>query len=730
MADDILKKACQSGEDKHLSMTEAESKEFLKGYGIPVVDEVLVKTPAEAADAASGIGFPVVVKGHGKNLLHKTESSAVCLNLYDEKSVLEAVREMKQRLGDVLEGFLVQPQVMGRREFVCGLFVDDQFGPVVMFGLGGIFTEVLSDVSFRLAPLTEADCLEMLDELRSKALLGSFRGEAPADKEILIKTLLGLSKIAVENPDIQEIDINPMIIKPDGTPVAVDALIVRGPGRQREYLPKIEPGVIAALFHPRSVAFVGASGKMGKWGYTLMTNVLGGGYDGDVYLVNHKGGTIAGRKVYRSVTEIPGHVDVAVVTIPAAKVAGLIPQFKEKGISYMLLIASGFAEIGPEGAKREKELVRLARENQIYLIGPNTMGICNPHIKFYCTGTHVRPKPGGVGVVAQSGNMGNQLLAFAEFQGIGIRGFCGSGNEAMITIEDYIDAFEVDPTTDTVMLYIESVKNGRRFYESARRVGKKKPIILLKGGQTEAGSKAAASHTGALSSNIRVFDAVCRQSGIVKVEKPSDLLDLSASFSSVPLPKGNRIAIMTLGGGWGVVASDLCEFYSLEIPPLSAEIIAEIDKILPPYWSRGNPVDLVGENDPTIPVRVMELLMKWDGCDAVINLGILGRRHMLSRQADSAQKADPTCPPDFLEKAMNALNEYEKNYITHVVKLMETYEKPVLGVSILTEDEDLTVNEVPGHRYKGIFFPTPEQAVKSMAKMYEYYRFLVREGVM
>ena len=299
--------------------------------------------------------------------------------------------------------------------------------------------------------------------------------------------------------------------------------------------------------------------------------------------------------------EIPGPVDLAVVTIPAAKVLDLIPQFQAKGIRNMLLITSGFAETGAEGRRLEEELVREAREAGILILGPNTMGICNPHESLFCCGSNVRPKPGTTTIVSQSGNLGVQLLGFAEHEGVGIRAFSGSGNEAMITIEDYMEAFEVDELTQTVVLYLESIKNGRRFFEAARRVGKKKPVVMLKGGRTQAGNRAAASHTGALASNIRVFEAAARQAGIVVVEQPMDLLDLSAAFSSLPLPRGNRVAVMTLGGGWGVVASDLCVENGLTIPDLSPELIARIDRILPPYWSRSNPIDLVGEVGPTDP---------------------------------------------------------------------------------------------------------------------------------
>jgi acyl-CoA synthetase (NDP forming) len=355
------------------------------------------------------------------------------------------------------------------------------------------------------------------------------------------------------------------------------------------------------------------------------------------------------------------------------------------------------------------------------------MGICNPHINFYCTGFPAKPRAGSTTMVSQSGNMGVQLLAFAQQQGIGIRGFCGSGNEAMMTIEDYLDGLEVDTLTRTAVLYVESVKNGRRFFESARRVGRKKPIVLLKGGQSQAGKRAAASHTGALTSNTRVFDAVCRQSGIVKVDQPMALLDLGAAFSSLPLPKGNRAAIMTLGGGWGVVTADLCSQFGLDVTELSIEIIKEIDKILPPYWSRSNPIDLVGERDPTLPRAVLELLLKWDGCDAVINLGIVGRRQVLKSHGESVLMADPNYSAEFIKQIHQEFKNFEKDYIAQIIDLMEKYHKPVFGVSMLPDEKHQTVYPHKKHKLKGVFFPTPERAVGAFAKMVQYQKFLSRK---
>jgi acyl-CoA synthetase (NDP forming) len=720
----ILEKALSLG---RRALNEHESKNLISSFGVPVVSEKTAGNIDDAVTISEAMGFPVVVKALGAGLMHKTERGLVRVNLSSSQAVRDAAAVMAAEAGAELEGFLVQPFILGKRELVAGLFRDKQFGPVVMLGLGGIFTEAIADVTFRIAPLTESDAREMIGEIKAQRILDAFRGEAAVDKNALVQTLLGLSQIALAHPEISEIDINPLLISASGGVCAVDALVVVNPESPvQKFPPAIDPYAIGSLFHPHSIAFVGASASIGKWGHTLFTITAGRGYQGKIYLVNPKGGTIANRPVFRSVLDIPEKVDLAVVTVPAAGVMDLIPQFKSKGIANMLLISSGFAEVGPAGKVLEQALVEKASQNGIVLIGPNTMGICNPHIHLYCTGSHVMPEPGSTVVVAQSGNMGTQLLAFAEQQGIGIRAFCGSGNEAMVTIEDYVDAFEKDAVTQTVMLYVESVKNGRRFLESCRRVGRIKPIVLMKGGRSLAGNKAAASHTGAMSSDSRIFDAVCRQAGIVKVERSMDLLDLSAAFSSLPLPKGNRAAIMTLGGGWGVVTADLCSEYHIEVPELSQELIAQINAILPPYWSHSNPVDIVGENDMTIPMRVMEILMKWDGCDAVINLGIMGRRILANRLSESISLADPTYSPEFLTMMGNELLKFEADYVAQIVRLMETCEKPVFGVSLLKECQDKTVYSVNGSRYKGVFYESPERAVKAFSRMVEYRRFLER----
>jgi acyl-CoA synthetase (NDP forming) len=725
-AANIIKKALAQG---RTALNEHESKQLLAAYGVPVVQEAVARDALQAVKLAHSLGYPVVLKGLGSTLLHKTERGLVHLNLPTKAAVERAVHAIARGAGDELEGILVQPMLTGKREFVAGLSRDAAFGPVVMFGVGGIFTEALGDYSLRIAPLSAYDAREQIAEIKAQRLLGAFRGEQAPEIEVLVSTLLGLSQLAFEHPEIAEVDINPLIVASSGEVRAADALVVLGPPAQgRPVPPPIDPLDIRNLFYPRSIAFIGASGMLSKWGHMLVVHTINGGYAGEIFLVNSKGGTIAGRQVYPSIEDVPRSVDLAVVTIPAEHVLELLPRLKAKGIRYLLLITSGFAETGTKGRRLQEELVALAHQEGLIILGPNTMGISNPHLNLHCTGSPVRPKPGGTAVVAQSGNMGVQMLGFAEEQGIGIRGFCGSGNEAMVTVEDFLDGFAIDDVTRIVILYVEGVRDGRRFFESACRLGRKKPIVLLKGGQSEAGSRAAASHTGAMTSDVRVFDAVCRQSGIVKVDQSMDLLDLAAAFSSLPLPQGKRVSIMTLGGGWGVITADLCARHGLSIATLTADLIARFDKILPSYWSKSNPVDIVGEMDNNLMTTIMEELLKWDGCDALINLGVLGRSIFFERMAAAVERADPSYSHDLLEQAKAYMHTFEEEYLKLVARLMETYHKPIFGVSLLTNEKSQTVYSVDGAVYKPVFYQSPEQAVKSCARMYEYCRFLQQAG--
>lgn len=482
---------------------------------------------------------------------------------------------------------------------------------------------------------------------------------------------------------------------------------------------------LACVFHPRSVAVVGASASFGKWGQMIFSNIVAGKFPGRIFPVNPKETSLYGLKVYSRMQDIPEEIDLAIVTTPAATVPGVLAACGEKGVKGVVLITSGFGETDQAGKRLEREIVALCRAKRIRLIGPNTMGILSPHSRLFATGTHSRPRTGEVAFVSQSGNLGNQLIHWAESQNIGISLFAGSGNEAMISCVDYLRYLEGDPRSRLITLYLENIADGRAFLETALRVNRSKPIVVLKGGRTKAGMRAAASHTGSMGGRDAIFRAVCRQAGVALVNEPLELLDLSAGFSSLPLPKGNRVGIVTLGGGWGVVTADACNERGLQVPSLPDAMVAEIGRLLPDFWSRGNPVDLVGTRDLEVPLVAVESLLKWDGVDSVISLGIVGRVEMVRLLIQSTREVDPQAQPAVLDELQAMAEAYEVEYVQRIVELMERYEKPVLGVSLARSDKGV-VRSVTGGKYSGVFYQSPESAVRTLASMAAYARLLER----
>ena len=476
------------------------------------------------------------------------------------------------------------------------------------------------------------------------------------------------------------------------------------------------------LFSPRSVAVIGASSNLGKWGQMIFSNIVAGGFPGTIYPVNQKDQSIFGIPAYRHIEEVPGHVDLAIITTPAESVPGILEGCGRKGVKGVVVITSGFSETDKAGRDLEARLVSICRERNLLLVGPNTMGIICPYADLFATGAHIRPRKGSVAFISQSGNLGVQLIHWAEQQGVGISLFVGSGNEAMVSCVDYMEYLERDPRTRVIILYLETVRRGRSFMETAARINRVKPVIVLKGGRTEAGRAASASHTGAMGGEIVFFKAACRQAGLLEVNVPSELLDLSAALSSLPLPRKNRVGIVTLGGGFGVITADRCNERGLLVPAIPEETVTRIGKYLPPFWSKGNPVDLVGTHDPDAPLVAVEELLMLDGIDAVISLGIVGRLEFIRLLVQSTRKIDSS-QADFLAGLESLGAAYEKKYIEKLAELMETYEKPVIGVSLSRTDEG-TVRPVDGRKYSPVFYQTPEDAVNVLARMVAYRAYL------
>ncbi len=715
------------------ALDEDAGKRFFASYGIPVPQGGTVNTADDAVRLAGEIGYPVVMKGSSPQIQHKTDAGLVLLGVMDEIEAREAYRTLESRAataGAGLDGVLVEHMVKGRREFVVGLIRDLLFGPVVMFGLGGIYTEALHDVAFAVTPLSETDAYELMDQIGAAELLDSVRGEPPVDRAALAGIIMAVSRMAYDHPEIREIDINPLLI--DGTdPIAVDALIAVGEPVEVSTRPPADISRLDALVAPRSVAVVGASSDTAKWGGMLVANLRLGGFPGPIYPVNPKGGTILGLPVYRSVSELPDIPDLVLVAVSSSLVNGVVEECGRKGVGAVVVVSAGFSEVGPEGKALEDEMVDIAEKYGMALVGPNCMGVISSHHKLYGTGFMlVRPVPGGASMVSQSGNLGLQLLVSAERRKGGVGKFIGVGNEAMIDAVDFINYLHNDPETNTIVAYMEGFDDGRRLLDVAKRTSLDKPVVVLRGGMSDYGKKAAASHTGALTSSTAVFQAAARQSGLIVVTDPDEFMDLTFALAYMPLPPGKRVAVATLGGGWGVLVSDEIARCGLELAELSPAVIESLNQILPPYWSHSNPVDMVATVTPGIPEAVVETLMASEGVDAVIVMGVVGSMSESRRAITEIEGLkvaceeaggidDPGCDDE--EQAEPELTERELAFIQQNAALMDRYCKPIANISQRPMSQAIFS---VGGRYATFVLPSPLRGVRILGKMAAYSAYL------
>jgi acyl-CoA synthetase (NDP forming) len=591
---DVIKEALARGKT---ALTEYESKQFCAAFGIPVCREAIASDVAAAVNAARKIGWPVVLKASGEKFLHKTEVSGIALDLKTEAEVRQAGERLLGIRG--CQALLVQEMVAGYRELVCGLVRDDQFGPCVMFGIGGVLTEVFQDVAFRVAPLSAGDARQMIAEIRNRKILESCRGHSAVDIEILAQVLVALGEIGLQYENVSSVDINPLVIRADGRPVAVDALVSLG---SVEKSPAIKPQgqpldskTRQQFFAPESVAIIGASGTPGKAGHEVIRNILANDYAGKLYLVSPKGGEILGMPVYPSVADLPAVVDLAVVIIPANLTVPAVRECAAKGIGSVVLAAGGFSEVDEAGEHLQQELAEVISNTGIRVLGPNTSGHTSTPYHFTSTFFPQGKIPrGNISYIAQTGNFATHTMRYiATGENFGVARVVGLGNKIDIDESEILDYYGEDPETKAIFLYLESIKRPRQFLEVARRVSRVKPVIMLKGGSTREGALAAVTHTAALASDERITDGAIRQAGVTRISKYSHLFLAAKALASMPLPKGNRVSFLAPSGAMLVVLSDLCsQQLALEVPDLAEPSRQRLQEISPAWIRMRNPVDI------------------------------------------------------------------------------------------------------------------------------------------
>ena len=400
---------------------------------------------------------------------------------------------------------------------------------------------------------------------------------------------------------------------------------------------------VSHFLEPRAVAVVGASRRRGTVGGEIFHNMLEAGFGGVVYPVNPSADVVQSVRAYPSIAAVPGEVDLAVIAVPAEAVADAARDCAEKGVPAMVVISAGFAEVGKEGAERQRELMKICREAGIRLIGPNCLGILNtdPESSLNATFAPAMPPPGNVGFVTQSGALGLALIDLAAERSLGVSSFASIGNRADVTANDMLEYWEEDESTGVALLYIESFSNPRRFSKVARRVGREKPIVVVKSGRSSAGARATGSHTGALVSASDVtVDALFDQAGVIRTDSLAELLDVASLLANQPLPAGRRVGIVTNAGGPGIMCADACEAAGLEVPTLPEQVQASLAQGLAPEASLANPVDMIATASAEQYRRTITTLAEWEGIDALIAIFI---RPLLTRAEEVAEAVRAAC---------------------------------------------------------------------------------------
>jgi acyl-CoA synthetase (NDP forming)/GNAT superfamily N-acetyltransferase len=379
---------------------------------------------------------------------------------------------------------------------------------------------------------------------------------------------------------------------------------------------------VRTLLHPRSVAVIGASRRRGTVGGELFHNLVTGGFAGPVYPVNPGAGVVQGAAAYRTIRDVPGPVDLAVVAVAAPDVVDVVRGCAEHGVKSVIVASRGFAEAGPDGVARQRELVAVCRGAGMRLVGPNSMGIINPDpaVRLNATFGGIAPDHGRVGLLSQSGALGVALIDHANRAGLGLADFIAIGNKADLSGNDFLQYWEDDPSCSVIALYLESLGNPRKFSRIARRVGQSKPVIAVKSGRSAAGARATTSHTGArISQSDVTVEALFRQAGVVRTDTLGEFFDVAALLADQPLPEGRRVAIITNGGGPGILAADACEAAGLEVPALPEGVRAGLAAMLPPGAAVGNPVDMV-DGSPEAYGRAIAMVAASPVIDAIITL--------------------------------------------------------------------------------------------------------------
>lgn len=591
------------------ALDEASGKALLAAFGIRTPRSTVVSDAEAGGRAAETLQGPFVVKVISADILHKSDAGGVALHLADAAAVEAAIREMAAKpaiSAAVVEGWLVEEMIPPGREMVIGGLDDPEFGPMLMVGLGGIFVELLQDVSFRICPISRNDACAMLDELKGVALLRGARGEASVDEDALVDAMLALGGedgiLMRFAGQIAEADLNPIIVSAQGA-VAVDARFILAAEEavrvtRQDSLPPARE-TFRPLFEPKTIAVLGASAKDVQIANTFIRRLKEFGFQGSIYPIHPQANEIEGLPAYPSMADTPEPIDYAYVAIGAQRIPEALAAGRGR-CRIAQVISSGFGEIA-EGRALEQELVDTARKAGIRVVGPNCLGTYSP--RGGLTFPSNAPKElGRIGVVSQSGGLSTDIIKRGQWRGLRFSGLVTMGNSADVKPHELVEYYFDDPETRAVGLYIEDVREGRAFFDLLRSHPAPKPVVILKGGRTAAGREAAASHTGALAGDNRAWEALAAQLPVALVSSVDDFIDALLALQHFELRPGKPTRSVVLfgnGGGASVLGTDAFADHGLTVRAFEGEALARLEAMgLPPGTSVLNPIDT--------PVRTLQ----------------------------------------------------------------------------------------------------------------------------
>lgn len=616
------------------ALDEHAGKRLLAQFGLGVPNSVIVTGQSDVDAAISDLTGPFAVKVMSPNILHKSDSGGVQINLADATAVRDAISDMADTpaIRDaVVDGYLIEDMAPSGEEVVIGGVLEPQFGPMIMVGLGGIFVEILADVAFRLCPITERDARAMMQELQGLPLLAGARGHTPVSQDAIIDALLRIGGdgglLMTHGADIAELDINPLIVSTNGA-VAVDARIILTQGdnslEQTGVTTPSDPETyFAPLFTPKTIAVVGASSSNVNIANTFIERQAEYGFTGKIYPIHPSAETISGLPAYPTLGDTPEPVDYAYLAIGADRVPPLLSAANGR-VKFAQVISAGFGEV-EEGISLQTDLVTAARNGGCRIIGPNCLGLHTPRGRVSFT-KNASPELGTVGIISQSGGLGTDIVRRGHVRGVRFSGVLTVGNSADLGPNDILEFYLADAQTKVVGMYLEDVKDGRRFAKILRGAKSRKPVVILKGGRTSQGQRAAASHTGSLAGDDRVWDALSKQTGCVLTDTLDQFLEALLAFQFMT-PRANRpteqVILFGNGGGTSVLATDFFASQGLSIDPIADDALSALEALnLPPGTSVVNPIDTpvitLQAEEGRIASRILDAVYTTSAPDAIV----------------------------------------------------------------------------------------------------------------